>query len=245
MAYAVLALASGAGLRSLIMSHTPTWRDRVVERTLARTEKTVRARGTAPAADKILNAAIDHLMETGGAAFSVQDVVDRADVALKTFYRHFGTKDALLLALLEEWVLQGMGRLRALVAGQEDPLEQLRVVIMDPIENAAKGESNGYYLAVLREHYRLMESFPAEVEQAIEIYRALVASVIEACVTAGRLPACDAVRAADTVCALLLSTHARIRLGTFGRDPHSEADYCWRFCVRALLGCDGPDQLSL
>jgi AcrR family transcriptional regulator len=50
---------------------------------------------------RILQAAIDVILKDGVHAFTVKNVADRAGVALRTVYRHFATRDALLEGLDE------------------------------------------------------------------------------------------------------------------------------------------------
>ena len=60
------------------------------------------APGRSAASGQILAAARELTEETGGLDFTVQDIVDRSGLSLRSFYKHFGGKDELLLALLEE-----------------------------------------------------------------------------------------------------------------------------------------------
>lgn len=53
-----------------------------------------------PTYEKILNTAIDVLVEQGFDRFNVQDVLDRAAVSRGTLYHHYGDVDALIEAAL-------------------------------------------------------------------------------------------------------------------------------------------------
>lgn len=53
-----------------------------------------------PTYEKILNTAIDVLVENGFDRFNVQDVLDRAEVSRGTLYHHYGDVDALIEAAL-------------------------------------------------------------------------------------------------------------------------------------------------
>ena len=57
------------------------------------------------------------MQETGGIDFTVQDIVDRSGLSLRSFYKHFGGKDELLLALFEELLADFAADLRADVGG--------------------------------------------------------------------------------------------------------------------------------
>ena len=55
-----------------------------------------------PTAQRILEAARASLLESGFAALSTRAVAERAGVPLSQIYYHFGSKDALILAMLRE-----------------------------------------------------------------------------------------------------------------------------------------------
>src|SRR5215472_1572236 len=69
------------------------------------TAQALRARQTELTRDLILEALVDLVVERPLADFSLQDVADRAGVSLRTVYRHFASREALLEALLP-WVAQ-------------------------------------------------------------------------------------------------------------------------------------------
>ena len=88
------------------------WQDRVVSRSVERaaaspgdrrSPESVARRALKPAT-KMVAAATGLLDETGSSSFTVQDVLAHADTSVQTFYRHFSSKDELLLAVLEEIV---------------------------------------------------------------------------------------------------------------------------------------------
>jgi len=215
-----------------MVSDAPGWRDRVVDRSIARSTESLKARGLGPAT-RILEAAIALSTESSGASFSIQQVVEKADVALKTFYRHFGSKDALLLAMLEESIAESVGVIAESALQQSDPVEQLRVIITEPIMRAEEGKA-GYELSVAREHFRLLELFPDEIERAVAPYVDLVESAIIRCAESGRLRSVDAHQEADLINLLVLSTFHRLCLKALKDPPAVAAEQCWDFCFRAL-----------
>jgi AcrR family transcriptional regulator len=215
-----------------MVTDAPGWRDRVVDRSIARSTEYLKARGLGPAT-RILEAAIALSTESSGASFSIQQVVEKADVALKTFYRHFGSKDALLLAMLEESIADSVGVIGESALQHADPVEQLRVIIVEPVMRAEVGKA-GYELSVAREHFRLLELFPDEIERAVAPYVDLVESAIIRCVDAGRLRSVDPHQDADLINNLVLSTFHRLCLRALKEPPEVAAAQCWDFCFRAL-----------
>lgn len=87
------------------------------------TAQALRARQAELTRDLILEALVDLVVERRLADFSLQDVADRADVSLRTVYRHFASREALIDALLP-WVGQQMaaaGGLRLPASADEIP----------------------------------------------------------------------------------------------------------------------------
>lgn len=61
----------------------------------------LRAEQAAATRDRIIDAAIELMQDADPGAFGMQDVADRAGVALRTAYRAFPTKDDLLAGVLD------------------------------------------------------------------------------------------------------------------------------------------------
>ncbi|HEX6839089.1 MAG TPA: helix-turn-helix domain-containing protein, partial [Polyangia bacterium] len=81
---------------------------------------------------KIVDAATDALIDVGYAAASVQEVCTRAGVSTGGLFRHFATREALMVAVGEDVgtkLLQRYRREFETLRGQRDPLElALRLV---------------------------------------------------------------------------------------------------------------------
>jgi len=208
------------------------WRARVLRQSLARSERSVRQRGIAPA-QRIVEAALALSEETGGATFSIQQVLSRAKVALQTFYRHFGSKDALLLAMLEESVGVGTAAMRRQVDDEPDPLVALHWLITQPIAAGTAGQGASMS-AIVREHYRLLELFPEEVERSSGRYAAVVAEAIRRAESAGLVEPFDVDAQADLIGDLVLSQFHRLRLAATQVPAPEQAVRCWRFCFASL-----------
>ncbi len=208
------------------------WRGRVLRQSLARSERSVRQRGIGPA-QRIVEAAVALSEESGGGAFSIQQVVTRANVALQTFYRHFGSKDALLLAMLEESVGAGTAAMRRQVADQPDPLAALHRLITQPIATGTAGQGPSMSV-IVREHYRLLELFPEEVERSSARYAEVVAGQITRAEMAGLVEPFDVEAQADLIGNLVLSQFHRVRLGSTHVPAATLAERCWRFCLASL-----------
>jgi AcrR family transcriptional regulator len=117
------------------VSFGAAWKDRVVERSVERAAASHRDRRTYNSislralrpATRTVQAALD-LSHEGDTSFTVQQVIDRADVSLQTFYRHFQGKDDLMLAVIEEEVASGAETYRKKALRFDDPTARARDV---------------------------------------------------------------------------------------------------------------------
>jgi AcrR family transcriptional regulator len=73
---------------------------------------------------RLIATAIDLFNERGFDAVTVQDIVSRADVSPRTFFRYFGSKEAVLFADMDD-LLEVM---RDAIAGSPDDLPPLGIV---------------------------------------------------------------------------------------------------------------------
>jgi AcrR family transcriptional regulator len=182
-------------------------------------------------ADRLVDAARELANQTGSAAFTVAEVVDRAGASLKGFYRSFGGKDDLLVALLEADSRVGAGLLTELVERHRAPERRLRAFVEGIFALVTLPGATGYAGVLVREHRRLAEDRPVALGQALSPLIDLLASEIAAASDAGLATSTDAGRDASTVFAILL---AGIHDVTVGADPDDVAQHLWRFCWNGL-----------
>src|SRR5215470_16965912 len=103
----------------------PAWQRRSMDRSL----RSARARAHARS-DRFVTAAIRLLQEQGSTDFTVQDVVERSKMSIRTFYKYFASKDDLLVAVYETIVARdAVPRLKKSIAKFKDPLLRLRAYI--------------------------------------------------------------------------------------------------------------------
>lgn len=80
---------------------------------------------------RIIEAAYTALGATSGAAVSVSEILAAAGLSTRAFYRHFDSKDGLLMALLRQETEAMQLRLQAAVDAAPAPPEQLRAWIAE------------------------------------------------------------------------------------------------------------------
>jgi len=160
------------------------WRERALERSL----RTARDRAVSRS-DRFMAAATELMLETDRTEFTVQEIVERSKMSLRSFYQHFASKDELLLALLEEGIRGAIDRLRVQVARHDDPVERLRTFITglarltDGTAVPANSTTNRAFTVY---HLRLAESHPTEFSHAIAPQVDLLLEILDAGVATGQ-----------------------------------------------------------
>src|SRR5215467_3364345 len=140
----------------------PAWKRQSMQRSLQSAHARAHARS-----DRFVTAATRLWREKGSTDFTVQDVVDRSRMSIRTFYKYFGSKEDLLLAVYETVVArEAVPRLRKRIGKIRDPLLRLRAYIEALVELTAKTGPVGQMLI----HYqnRLAETRPADLATAMK-----------------------------------------------------------------------------
>ena len=157
------------------------WRERALERSL----RTARDRAMSRS-DRFMAAATELMLETDRTDFTVQEIVERSKMSLRSFYQHFASKDELLLALLEEGIRGAIDRLRVQVNRHDDPAARLRTFIigLTRLTDETTGSTTNRAFTVY--HLRLAESHPTEFAHAIAPQVDLLLEILEAGVANGQ-----------------------------------------------------------
>jgi AcrR family transcriptional regulator len=214
--------------------------DRWQQRSLDRSIGTARARALARSS-KFLAAAMDLLIETGDIDFTVQSVVERSQLSLRSFYQHFNGKRDLLVALYEELVSQFVDDLREEVESPKEPIERLECYCKAYLVRADESRAVGgrslsiYQLGLVINH-------PEDYSRTFEPQLVLLRELVDGAVRAG------AVRTdlSTEQIALLLNTTlmsiAQMRVfgtGTVGAE--FSTDEVWEWCFGAVRAPRSPN----
>jgi len=112
---------------------------------------------------RLIDAAFTVMSETGEIDPPVRDIVKHAGLSNQAFYRHFPSKDALLLAVLADGQRQLVEHLRRRIATTSDPADQIRRwiggVLAQARDTAAARATRPFAL----NGERLAARFPAEL----------------------------------------------------------------------------------
>jgi AcrR family transcriptional regulator len=176
------------------------------------------------------------LVDEKGAAFTTQELIKQAGVALQTFYRHFEGKDQLLVAVIQEMIADACVIFEQAAANVDNPLERLHIYIATALQGLRTppgGVGPGFITA---EHWRLQQEFPDEVEAATKPFAALVQRELEQAEAEGLASPGDAEQDAWLITRLVMAEYHHYAFHPENMDAERVAEDVWRFCLRAVGG---------
>jgi len=207
----------------------PAWQRQSMHRSL----QSARARAHARS-HRFVMAAIQLLQEKGSTDFTVQDVVERSKMSIRTFYKYFASKDDLLVAVFETIVGEdAVPRLRKSIAKVKDPLLRLRAYIETLVELGDKTEVRAARTLTNYEH-RLAETRPADLDRAMRPQFNLLLELIQDIARTRPLRRDLTLETATrlTHYTVLAAVHNRVRGSEGAADIPARAIY--QYCIAAL-----------
>jgi AcrR family transcriptional regulator len=217
------------------------WEERSTNRVLEarRDQILVRSR-------QIVEAAYQLLEEKGLEGLTIRAVLKRTGLSRRAFYERFGDKDELVLAVFEQTIRMATSRFSEQIKALVDPMERLKLIVMcmvlgrgssDAVEGADGGRRG---TAMSREHLRLAESRPDDLQAALSPLLLLIAQQLSDGMEAGSVRRYDSRRLAALVYNLV-STTVHTELLTqktahpdWGKRVQLATD-TWEFCRRAIV----------
>jgi TetR/AcrR family transcriptional regulator len=174
------------------------------------------------------------LIEKQGGQFTTQELVKEAGVAIQTFYRCFGGKDQLMLAVLEDLMTESAQVYDEAARSLPDPVARLRLYL-ERVLGALERVSAPGARVVAAEHWRLYQLYPDEVSQAIQPFVDLVHREVEAAAAQGLLAPTDPPRDAWLLTRLLMGVYHHYAFAEID-DMDAVIEHTWAFCLGALGG---------
>jgi AcrR family transcriptional regulator len=206
----------------------PAWQRQSLRRSL----QSARARAQARS-NRFVTAATRLLRERGNTEFTVQDVVDRSKMSIRTFYKYFASKEDLLVAVYETAVaLEAVPLLRKRIEKQKDPLLRLRAYIETVISLTTKTEPA--HRSLMSFENRLAESRPEDLARAMKPQFDLLMELIE------DITRTQPLRPDLTVETAARLTHYMVLAAAHSRVLGSEdafkipAETIWEFCASGM-----------
>jgi AcrR family transcriptional regulator len=206
----------------------PEWKRQSVERSL----QVARARAQ-DRSDRFVASATALMEERGDIDFTVQDIVDRSKMSIRTFYNFFASKDDVLVAVHETILADEMApRLRKRCDAESDPVLKIRAYIEGIFALTSKPGPIQRALTTFRN--RLAETRPDDLDRAfmpqIELVQELVTGVSDAGKLKGQLSAGKAAYLVHHT--VLAAVHDRILAPN--HDIGVTADDLWVFCCSGI-----------
>lgn len=218
----------------------PRWEERLLARAAADNHEQFVERSR-----QIVAAAYDLLEEDGLEGLTIRAVLAKTGLARRAFYERFAGKDDLVLAVFEQTVRLAASHYGAMLAAIPDPVEQLHMLVSCIAMGASSLDaeqstfSSRRGAALSREHLRLAESRPDELQAALSPLVMLFAQVLADGMTAGRIRQHAPQRLAALIYNLVSTTVITELVGQVDseadRNRHAElANDIWDFCWRAV-----------
>jgi AcrR family transcriptional regulator len=141
---------------------------------------------------EIIDAAISLFSQNGYHAASMQDVARALGIQKPSLYHHFDSKEAILLAILENGMERLTGQLEEIAASDQDCVSKLRAAIQAQADAIAsnppraavflredRGLGDGYMAQYLAKSDRVQHFFRVIVQQGIDagVFRATDVSI--------------------------------------------------------------------
>lgn len=214
----------------------PGWEERSVQRVLTsgRDQLLERSRRIVEAAYELLDEGLEEL--------TIRAVLKKTGLSRRAFYERFSGKDDLVLAVFEYTIRRASEHYRVQMAAVDDPLERLRLLITllvlgrEAVDDPALDPEGRRGAAMSREHLRLAESCPDELQHALEPLIHLIAEELSVGMERGVVRQGDARRLARLVYNLVSTTVHTELLSQDGAQADREQLVLeiWAFCHRAV-----------
>jgi AcrR family transcriptional regulator len=193
---------------------------------------------------RLVQAAFALIERKGELEPRVGDIVREAGLSNQAFYRHFPTKHALLVAVLDEGIRMLAGYVAHRMAAVSSPTAQVREWLRGMLEQALSPQAAAATRPFASARTRLARAYPREVASSEAQLTALLRDAIRAGVTSGELPHADPERDAEMLYHQVMSwLEARL---ADPRPPEREAaERLVEFALHGLLrGAPVPAEAS-
>jgi AcrR family transcriptional regulator len=141
--------------------------------------------------ERILDAAYRLLDSSDGAMLEVTQILNETGLGTRAFYRHFKTRDELLLVMLRRDRDQVLDRLHSTVATAVDAVDALREWVDQMFELLSRPRRNRRVSTFRSEEMQRARGYQRELERFWAAEQALLAQIISEGKTAGHFPDAD------------------------------------------------------
>lgn len=193
---------------------------------------------------QLISAAFDLLEEEGLEGLTIRAVLNRTGLSRRAFYERFSGKDDLVLAVFEQSLRRAAEDYSERFRTIPDPLERIRLVVDGLVLRVTNGEVEAGFgdrrsAALSREHLRLAEARPDDLQAALAPLLALITQHLSEGMERGVVRRCAPERLAMLVYNLVATTvHTELLTQQMAsRDAASRQQLAadiWDFCRGAI-----------
>lgn len=202
--------------------------DRAINRAVA-----VRYAAAAADIDRIIEATYRVIARRGTVDPPMREILREAGLATQVFYRHFQSKDELMLVLLDDGRRRLADYLRHKMEGAGGPVEAIGAWIAGTLAQARDPNAASRTRPFIASLGHLQEQYPDEFRESVDVLVTLLEGAIAEGVAAGRLSSPDP--RADALAIYHMATAAmESRLRERTPPPAGEAEHLTAFALRAL-----------
>jgi AcrR family transcriptional regulator len=179
---------------------------------------------------RLIDATYRVVERTGSVDPTVREIIAEAGSSTQAFYRHFRSKDELLVAVLDDGRRQLVEYLTHQMAKGSTPEERVRAWIRGFLAQAADPVSRSRTRPFVAQRDRLAERFPEGEQVSLALLVGLLEPELRA-LGAGR----DARRDARAILRLSMATMSdHVREGTV--PTRADVEHLMRFCLAGMGG---------
>ncbi|MEV4136127.1 TetR/AcrR family transcriptional regulator [Dactylosporangium sp. NPDC049742] len=184
---------------------------------------------------RIIEAAHRCLVDAGGEGLSVTGVLTAAGLSTRAFYRHFGSKDALLLAMFRRDSDRVHAELTAAADSAATPPDALRAWICGFLSLTADSRRRRGVLVMSCGELMGTAGYAAERARQLGAHRCAIAAILERGRVDGSLPWADPEADARTITAALSAAfQERMAASPSPEAAEAAAGQVTDFALRAL-----------
>lgn len=206
-------------------------------------------RAQAPDVDReqlIVDAAYELLEADGLEGLTIRAVLKRTGLARRAFYERFAGKDDLVLAVFAQTLKESAVFMREQGDALEGPLDRIKMIVsilllgaLGEVEGMDNEAGDRRSAALSREHLRLAESRPTDLQSALSPLLDLMTDIVADGIASGAFRAADPALQARLLYNLVSNTlHTELLAEENARLNRERrkamADQIWEFCRRAI-----------
>ena len=183
---------------------------------------------------RLLRAGAEEMRDRGSIEPRVFDIVKRAGLSNKAFYRHFDSRDDLILAILELGMQVRLAALEQAMSNAGTAVDRVRGWVSTICAQAVDAEVAALVRPLLVYQAWILQRFHDVFVESIARLKRPLRAALEAGEKSGELPECDPQADTEAIFNLALGW-MHTQLITCGIPTQAEADNIVDFALRGLL----------